>query len=70
MTIPIIQRGFEPGAAIYFPDDIEKIIKPSLGYQITLTFWIILSSVLMGEDAFLFFFVFFFEDAFLSTGVH
>lgn len=58
MTIPIIQRGFDPGAAIYFPCDIEKIIKPSLCYQITLTFWITLSSVLMGEDAF------------LSTGVH
>lgn len=58
MTIPIIQKGFEPGTAIYFAYDIEKIIKPSLGYQITVTFWINLSSVLMGEDAF------------LSTGVH
>ena len=36
MTIPIIQKGFEPGAAIYFPYDMEKIIKPSLGNQITL----------------------------------
>lgn len=41
MTITIIQNGLEPGAATYFPYDIEKIIKLSLSYPITLIFGLI-----------------------------
>lgn len=38
VTITIIQNGFEPDAATYFLYHIEKIIKPSLSYPITLIF--------------------------------